>query len=216
MTFLIPFRTDNGPRQDICDWTIARIRFFFPNAKVITAPGLPGEFNRSSAINQAFSMSDREGVVIVNDSDTVWNPHTILNGYNSLIYDTKFVIPYDKYHIMDRPSSSRLTASPVHTIIHTSEYDYDIVAEANSHVYHAPPVSGVCMMKAEDFGNVLFDERFVGWGEEDVAFVIRAAGKLGKPLRLKENVYHIWHPKSAEYSQPHYKQNQRLLRKEYL
>lgn len=216
LAFLVPFRTDNGPRQEILDWVTARINFFFPSATVFIGDSPDGEFNRSAAINNALSKVEDQDVVVVNDADTTWNPSTIMNGIHSLSYDAKFVIPYDKYHIMDQPSSQKLRELPVHTVIDKTEFDYDIIAEANKHVYHAPPVSGLVMMKRVDFEDLGgFDERFIGWGEEDVAFVMKAKGKFGKPVRLQENIYHIWHPKSAEYSQPHYKDNQKLLRKIY-
>jgi len=231
LAFLIPFRSDEGrfyflqgtgastwfSREEILNYTKARIEFFFPSAAIFIGESPEGEFNRSAAINNAFSQVEDHDIIVINDGDTVWNPSTILNGVHSLTYDGKFVIPYDKYHIMDRPSSQALLELPPHTVIANSEFDYDIIAEANKHVYHAPPVSGLVMMRSDDFSDIEgFDEGFVGWGEEDVAFVIRASGKLGKPLRLREDIYHIWHPKSAEYSQPHYKENKRRLRKNYL
>jgi hypothetical protein len=52
--------------------------------------------------------------------------------------------------------------------------------------------------------------------KEDVAFVIRASERIGRPVRVQGDVYHLWHPRGQDYNQPHYKDNQRLLRKEYL
>ncbi len=214
--FLIPFRTDNGPRQVICDWVVKRINFFFPEAKVYFGNSPSGEFNRSAAINDAFSQIEGQKYIAINDSDTVWNPYTIINGFHSLVYDSKFVIPYSNYVALTKESTDDILSLKPSVGIDNLELHWEFNVNVNPHVYHAPPVSGLCVMKSDDFAKVKFDERFVGWGEEDVAFVIRASSILGKPYRCGGPVYHLWHPRSAEYDQPHYAKNRRLLNKEYL
>lgn len=218
LAFLIPFRTDNGHRQRLYDYVTDRIKLFFPDAGIYTHAGMEStEFNRSAAINHAFTMMKGEEIVIVNDADTVWNASSILGGIFSLVHDGRFVIPYTRYNILDIPSTESILEDDVGRILAHTSYDYDIVVEANRHVFHAPPVSGVVMLRSTDFEALGgFDSRFIGWGEEDVAFTIRASKLLGRPVRCMGDVWHLWHPRGADYSQPHYKQNQSLLKKEYL
>lgn len=214
VAFLIPYRPDGGPRDEVFRWVTNRIKFFFPASNVYIGLSPEGEFNRAAAINDAYDQILDESVIIINDADTVWNPTAIVSGYHALMYDAKFVLPYETYHLLDKASSQNLLNQPHYSIIVRSEYECEQTIYANPDVYHAPPVSGLLMMRSEDFPR--FDERFVGWGEEDVAFVIRTSELLGKPHRTSDSVYHIWHPRSKEYAQPHYGKNQKLLRKEYL
>ncbi len=214
--FLIPFRTDNGHREKLFNWNVERINRLFPDSNVYVGGGPDGEFNRSAAINEAFSKIQDESFIIINDSDTVWNSTLIMNGIYALTHN-RFVIPYSHYHLMDAPHTGKILSEREDIQITHTNYDYENTIQANPHVWHAPPVSGVLMMRASDFIITKgFDQRFRGWGEEDVAFVIRASERIGRPVRLKGDVYHLWHPRGEDYNQPHYKDNQRLLRKEYL
>lgn len=214
--FLIPFRTDNGRRQEIFNWNLRRLRFFFPDCGIYIGESPEGEFNRAAAINNAFSQIQNEKYVVINDSDTVWDMTILINGFHSLVHDARFVIPYSNYRALDYKSSDILLGLPEHIRMYDLNLDCEFDITCNVDVYYAPPVSGVCMMEARNFAKIKFDERFVGWGEEDVAFVIAARKELGRPYRCGGPIYHIAHPKSAEYSQPHYGENRRLLVKEYL
>lgn len=53
-----------------------------------------------------------------------------------------------------------------------------------------------------------FDERFIGWGGEDLAFM-KACAALGGVDRVQGTIYHLWHPRSRaeQEEQPHYAAN---------
>lgn len=58
-----------------------------------------------------------------------------------------------------------------------------------------------------------FDERFLGWGGEDDAFV-RAVVTLHGPMKkLPHTIYHLWHPPMNYQQNPHGKKNWELLSK---
>jgi predicted glycosyltransferase involved in capsule biosynthesis len=56
-----------------------------------------------------------------------------------------------------------------------------------------------------------YDERFVGWGWEDLAFFWACATMAGYD-RVGGAVYHLWHPQSRAdtYESPHYRANEEL------
>jgi hypothetical protein len=217
LAFLIPFRTDNGHRQQLYDWTTRRIKFLMPGSNIYTSPGPDGEFNRSAAINEAYQQCGDEDVVIINDADTIWNASSIISGVSSLVREGRLIIPYTRYNILNKPSTESILKDEPNVELIGSNYDCDIIIEPNRAVYHAPPVSGVVMLRSVDFSTIGgFDDRFVGWGEEDVAFIIKASKTLGRPVRCPNDVWHLWHPRGSDYSQPHYKQNQSILKKDYL
>lgn len=59
-----------------------------------------------------------------------------------------------------------------------------------------------------------FDDRFRGWGFEDLAFML-ACKALGGVSRVEGVVYHLWHPRPREdqEGQPHYAANEALWRR---
>lgn len=58
-----------------------------------------------------------------------------------------------------------------------------------------------------------FDERFVGWGWEDIAFWSACWAMAGGFERVLGDIYHLAHPSAGEH--PHYKENM-ILGKRYL
>ena len=56
-----------------------------------------------------------------------------------------------------------------------------------------------------------FDERFQGWGFEDLCFM-HAAGQVGSVNRVPGIVYHLWHPRpeGGDADHPNYKANEFL------
>lgn len=62
-----------------------------------------------------------------------------------------------------------------------------------------------------------FDERFVGWGWEDLAFWAACSAIGGGFHRVQGDIYHLWHPRSWEANEggPHHPANQ-VLGERYL
>lgn len=44
-----------------------------------------------------------------------------------------------------------------------------------------------------------WDEEFTGWGNEDTAFALMARDVLGRALRMRGHVWHLWHPRDVGY-----------------
>lgn len=62
-----------------------------------------------------------------------------------------------------------------------------------------------------------FDERFIGWGWEDLAFWASCNALGGGFQRIEGDMYHLWHPRSRDDNegQPHHAANQ-VLGERYL
>jgi hypothetical protein len=57
-----------------------------------------------------------------------------------------------------------------------------------------------------------YDERFVDWGYEDLAFMSACWSFAGRPDRIPGDAYHLWHPRSWEQNEgnPSHPANQTL------
>lgn len=56
-----------------------------------------------------------------------------------------------------------------------------------------------------------FDERFVGWGGEDMAFWSACWAFAGGFGRVEGDILHLWHPEGQREASPHHKENEALM-----
>lgn len=211
LAFVIPFRTDNGRREEICKWNIRRLQKFFPGCQVVIGKEDSEPFNLSQARNDGIRQVNRPFIFSI-DADTVWNPEVIIDSVHAL-QRNKWVIPYMLYLQTDMASGFKITNGDPETILIYSNYVYhsELIVPPNDPM---PPVSGILGMRTESMYEIGgFDERFKGWGHEDRAFAVIADYILGEPsTRLNHMVYHIWHEVGPTINQPYYHQNWDLFR----
>lgn len=146
------------------------------------------EFSRARSINRGVTMVD-EDVLVIADADVIPDAEDISYLFE-LCQDGNVHMPFDVVTFLDafgRP-----------------DYDYDT------------NTSMVQVMTTKTFHEIGgHDERFVGWGFEDDAFVrrIRKAGKL--LVRHPGKAYHHWHPVHWRMHDETYTRNMNLLKEYY-
>jgi hypothetical protein len=78
---------------------------------------------------------------------------------------------------------------------------------------HSNTFSGVLAIRRDLFDAVGgFDERFVGWGGEDIAFMCACGAIGGGNRRVRGEHWHLWHPRPDEHHE-HYAANDALMRR---
>ena len=199
ISVLIPFKSDDGPRDRIFRWIRQRWEGLFPEAEVIVGEN-PGEFNRSRSINDAFSRSTGS-VVIVADADTVFYPEVIERAIEAVQQRRTWVLPYEFYDRVHPQSTDQILEQPPTAEIPKGTY----LADDSITI----ACSGVLVLPREAFEVVHgFDPRFDGWGYEDVAFRDSVDVLWAKHERiLGERVLHLWHPPGLQFSQPNIRFN---------
>ena len=206
LSFIVPFRSDNGIRERNFEWSMDRLEKLCPSAQIVIADSGTEVFNRSEARNNAFNHCDRS-VVVQQDADTVWNLSALTQAVESLENGAPWVIAYKDYRALDADSTSRLVDQPVDVELEPSNYSYDV--ESIDTIANG----GFMALRRKDVFKVGgWDERFVGWGWEDKAFAHASNQILGQCVRLDQSIYHLWHPHSVEQTihHPHYQENWRL------
>lgn len=116
-------------------------------------------FSRARAINRAVVRAFENGheVVVINDADTLCQPLPLEMAVARTSEDKKSRLPYDKYILMNEPQTNVYVNTHVVT---GGAYD--------------GACSGVLVVHHEAWDKLGgFDERYVGWGAEDVEFAIR-------------------------------------------
>lgn len=201
ISILIPYGADGGWRDRAFDWNIRRWERFYPNAQIcVAAPdevGSPGTFNRPQAINRAAREATGDTFIIA-DADT-----TFSLGFNPV---NDWVLPRTYAKLTQDITETFLAFNP--------ETPLDVWGSE----WEGTSWSGLLVIPRATFEVVGgFDERFTGWGHDDIAFGV-AVDTLYRPhIRGPYSALHLWHPTPFmdNYGQPN-NDVQRLLAVEYV
>lgn len=127
---------------------------------IFTADSDPGPFSRSQAINRAVARAYDAGhaTIVISDADTLVQAGPLARAVDLTSRDGKSRLPYDKYILM--------TQGQTNLFVHTGSVTGDVYEGA---------CSGVLVVRVDTFYQIgQFDERYLGWGYEDIDFAIRA------------------------------------------
>lgn len=171
-----------------------------PDAEFIIGHSKSRVFCKGEALNDAFSRSTGK-VILILDADAYMNGAVIERCADRILEEIDnhlWYVPYRWLYRLDKEITEELIESdplnpmpvpccpPPSDIIdnhgHTSKYGHRYGAMAMMFPREAIELLGC------------FDERFKGWGGEDVA-LLRALDTLwGKHKTVNEPIFHLWHP----------------------
>lgn len=202
----IPFTSHSEPRRYvILNWIARWWDYQFSTAEVRIGMNEDLPMNRSAARNEAVKSVTSEYVIIA-DGDTFFDPEGIIAGLMALEDGASWVLPYGdhSYYNLNREFSDKVLDSPVSDTFPDLEFDHQLMSWA-----------GAIMMRTADYWKVGgYDERFKGWGHEDVAFRVKADHELGPFVRVPGRAMHIWHT-PAQFDTAEERANRILFNKEY-
>lgn len=214
---LVPRRDGIPERDDAWAWCKARWRSLLPEVEIIEGHHDDGPFNRSAAINRASALADEGGrwdVAVVIDSDIFVRASQARGVIERAHFTGRVTWAHRRWRGLHEASTRRILADHQDFGPEYEGFDMDLLVEKTN------PLSWSCCIAIpravfDDLGG--FDERFIGWGFEDMAFQSIVSGLYGYE-RLDGDVYHLWHPRSEERLggravSPHYVTNARLGRR---
>lgn len=206
LSILYPWRSDNGPRQQIFDWVLTRSHKLFPDAEVIVADDNSPDFSRAGSRNEAARQATGE-VFLFADADTVFSREQIERGLSLIRRGAPWVLPYGslEYYNLTREHSRQLLECPPDVQLHKPiEWEHRLESWA-----------GAVMVPRQAFEQICgYDERFNGWGGEDNALRFALDIVVGGHTRLAfENIQHVWHPRGDDFAGNEWPANRMLMRK---
>lgn len=180
VSVLVPYRSDNGYREEAWNWVSRRWVTYFPSFEIVLGDA-PGDFSRSAAINRAAASATGD-IFIIADCDTTFDSATWIETAIRKLSTWALAKTYQKLN----PSfTERLLKGTADLTQRESEYETDF------------SWSGIVIVKKSDFLKVEgFDERFIKWGEEDICFGLLMNEVAGYVTRHPGYVCHLWHPQS--------------------
>lgn len=211
---LIPRRNGIPERDASWAWCRARHEATLPEFQVYEGHHDVGPFNRSAALNLASRLADEGGpwdYAIIVDSDVMLDPDRIRESVELAERTGKVVWSFGWWAGMREGPTRELLAGEIDPDELIGRINAIHAAGTPNRMGHTPvpgslppefekvnPVSWSCCFVVpraawDRLGG--FDERFSGWGFEDMAWQSAACGLVGHE-RLPGAVVHLWHPRS--------------------
>jgi glycosyltransferase involved in cell wall biosynthesis len=216
ISFLIPYLPNGDEyRERACKYILGALAIDWhePDAEIIIGGIEP--FNRSAARNQAAKRADGDILVFV-DADSFVPKHQIREAL-SLAEERGWAFPYDHYCSMTEMGTENFIAGaalPDPLSWGTDMFDrdyYEFIFPSKD--TPEPAVGGCVVVTRAAFETVGgYDERFIGWGEEDRAFMLALDTLVNAEHRVSGNIFHLWHehPEEECFAQPNFSDNRKL------
>lgn len=169
----------------------------------VDAPSPDGPFNRSAAINAALGACDSWDVAVVLDADVLGCAVELKVAIDLASRSERVVFPFTHYVGLAPWGTREVLAG-------------GRLEEAGAlRVVDNHESSVVVIPRSTWVATGGFDERFVGWGGDDVSFCHSARILTGEPKRVDGIVYHLWHEVAREKypGEPLWEANQALARR---
>ncbi|MEQ1698722.1 MAG: glycosyltransferase [Ilumatobacteraceae bacterium] len=205
VSIVIPFKTDDGPRATIFQWVTGWWQAALPAAELIIEHSLDEPFCLAAARNRGAARATGD-VIVIADADMVCEREALVQAVAHVRRHGGWALPYDVLDLLDEPTTAAVLATPPDPSVALHD---DGVAERNPN-----SVSGVVVVPRDGWTAVHGqDERFLGWGYEDLAFQ-QALDTLWGPLqRIPARLVHLHHPRSlgTTFEQPLAIRSRRVL-----
>lgn len=199
ISILIPFSSRNPVRKLIFKWLIKYWQCELPHAEIIIGHNHDKVFCKGAALNDAIRRSTGK-VIVIMDADA-YMPGNVLNRCADRILEELdnhlWYVPYRHLYRLRRWITSDIIASdPCNPLRIPSPPPLDYITDKGHNNQYGHRYGAMVMIFPRQAFEVLgcFDERFRGWGGEDVA-LLRALDTLwGKHKTTDNDVLHLWHP----------------------
>lgn len=198
ISLLIPFRSSNYQRTKTFKWLLKYWAHELPHAQIVVGTSRSRIFNKSEALNDAASRATGKVLVIL-DADAYLPGHIIERCADRILEKREnhlWYVPYRRLYRLTRHITHKILESdPTNPLRLPSPPPPEDVENGQKSAY-GHRYGAMIMMFPREALEILgcFDERFKGWGGEDVA-LLRALDTLyGKHKTTDNDILHLWHP----------------------
>lgn len=204
ISLLIPFQTDDPQRRRVFKWLLKYWQHELPDAEIIIGHSRSNRpFSKTEALNNAADKATGKVLVIL-DADAYIDGAIIERCADRILEELDnhlWYVPYRKLWRLTEEVTEQIVSGDPEDPFRIPDppplewIDGDWQLHTYGHRYGA-----MLMIIPRQALEVLgcFDERFRGWGGEDVA-MLRALDTLyGKHKTTNNSIFHLWHPKIGQ------------------
>jgi glycosyltransferase involved in cell wall biosynthesis len=196
---LIPFKTDNPHRREVFRWLLKYWKNELPDAEIIVGHSRGKPFCKTEALNNAAEKATGKILVIV-DADA-YLPGEVINYCADRILEEEenhlWYVPYRHLYRLTKEITYKIIQSDPKDPLRLPSPPPPEYIERNGHLSgYGHRYGAMIMVFPRHALDIIgcFDERFRGWGGEDVA-LLRALDTLyGKHKTTNNDILHLWHP----------------------
>lgn len=182
---LVPRRPDNGHRDTL--WAYAKPTWAELGFPIVEGDDLDGPFNRSAALNRASALAGKWDTAILLDSDVLVNSKQVLDAIELSKTMERVVFPFRTYQALNAGMTTHIMEG----------FKGNWAKGLRATFYDNKSACVVVPRKVWDAVGG-FDERFIGWGWEDVAFSLVTSSYAGNFMRIPGDLWHLHHHRSPE------------------
>lgn len=199
LSVIIPFSSKEPIRKRNFKWVLKYWMNELPNAEFIIGHTSSMPFCKGEAINEGIRKS-KGHVICVLDADAFMNsPFVIRYCAEQIMEELKegrhfWYVPYRELIKLSEEATEKLVKrNPrTHPLLFLSADDIDPTMSFKYGNRYAAMVIVFPRAAYDKIHNL--DERFVGWGGEDVSLLKALDTLWGKHKTVDTTVYHLWHP----------------------
>lgn len=205
ISLLIPFSSKDPIRVKAFTWLIDYWRNELPDCEIIIGESLSPIFCKEEALNNAVEKSIGDILVIL-DADVYLDGRIITHCAERIREELAYghnlwYVPYrNLYRLRKEVTDLLYSSDPKMPLRFPSPPPLYLVENNGDKSEYGCLYGAMIMMFPRQAYETLgcFDERFVGWGGEDMA-VLRALDTLfGKHKTIVNDIFHLWHPSTGD------------------
>lgn len=189
---LVP-RREHPERDLLWEWCKARWQRILPDYPIYEGHHNDGPFNRAAALNTAARLAGQWDLAIVIDADIFIRASQVKKAVATAAKTGHVTWAHRRWRGIRDDWTGRIVRDGRDFGPEIDREDMDVLVERTN------PISWSCCIVIpravwDDMGG--FDERFRGWGFEDMAFQSLVCGLYGWE-RIEGDVYHLWHSRTV-------------------
>lgn len=184
VSVVVPYRA-GCPHRDAA-WHWVRARYAALGWEIVTGESAEGPFNRAEAILDGARRAAGD-VLVVADADS-WCAG-VTDAADQVAGGVSWAVPHWFVYRLSQASTLRVLAgAPWRGLALSDDNAQD------RRRYRGNETGTLVVIHRDVLFDVPPDVRFVGWGQEDVAWALALRVLVGAPQRGDAELVHLWHP----------------------
>lgn len=201
ISLLIPFSSDSKIRKQTFKWLLDYWHSELPDAEIVIGHQNSKIFCKGEALNHAARKASGR-VLVIMDADAYMSGAVVNRCADRILEELShgnhlWYVPYRHlYRLKKWISRSIIRSDPANPLRIPSPPPPEYIQGKKHENMYAHRYGAMCMIFPREAYELIgcFDERFVGWGGEDVCLLRALDTVWGKHKTTNNDILHLWHP----------------------